>query len=222
MSQWQTVTADDGHTFELYVSSPESGLAEGVIVVIQEIFGVNSHIRDVCDRFAQEGYTAVAPALFDRYARGYEAGYSPEEVAASREFLKTFDFDAACRDVSAVVSAFAGQGPVSVVGFCMGGTVAYLMAARDDRVAASVGYYGGRIPDFADETPQAPTLLHFGEQDQGIPMNRVEIVRQKQPDVPIHTYPAGHGFNCDQRGSYEPESARLAWSRTLAFIADAA
>lgn len=222
MKQWQQLKAEDGHEFDLYVSALTSGAeaaGKGVIVVVQEIFGVNSHIRSVCDRLADAGYLAVAPALFDRYRKGYEAGYSPQEVEQSRAFLQDFDFDAACRDIEAAVGAFAERGPVSVVGFCLGGSLAWLMAARDDRLAASVGYYGGRIPDFVDATPRCPTLLHFGEQDQGIPLEGVESVRRRHPEVPIHLYPAGHGFNCDQRGSYHAQSAQLAWQRTLDFIA---
>ena len=216
-TEWRTLTADDGHTFDAFVCRPAQP-ARGVVMVIQEIFGVNSHIRDVCERFADEGFVAVAPALFDRQQRGYESGYTEEDMARSKSFLKDLDFDAACRDMAAVVTEFSSHGPVSVVGFCLGGSLAYLAAARDDRLAASSCYYGRLIPEFADETPQCPTILHFGETDDTIPLDSVDEFRERQPDLPVYLYPAGHGFNCDQRSAYHETSAKQAWERTLALF----
>ena len=218
MTEWKTLNADDGHTFDAYVCRPQN-TPKGVVMVLQEIFGVNGHIREVCQRFADEGFLAVAPALFDRQQRGFEAGYSDDDVARSRAFLKDLDFEAACRDMAAVVTEFQGEGRVGVVGFCLGGSLAYLAAARDERLAASICYYGRLIPDFAeDETPRCPTILHFGETDDTIPIDNVDLVREVQPDLPVYLYPAGHGFNCDHRSAYDESSASLAWGRTLALL----
>ncbi|HVV93491.1 MAG TPA: dienelactone hydrolase family protein [Hyphomicrobiales bacterium] len=219
MGQNVTLTAADGHTLGAYRADP-AGPPKGAVVVVQEIFGVNSHIRSVCDRFAADGYVAIAPALFDRQERGFESGYTPEDVQKARRFTAKIDMDAYLRDVAAARDAVKAAGPVAVVGFCLGGSVAFAAATRLDGIAAAVGYYGGRIAAIADETPKVPTLLHFGDQDQSIPLADVETVRAKRPDVEIHVYHAGHGFNCDARASYEPESARIAWGRTMQTIAN--
>ena len=195
------------------------GSPHGAIVVIQEIFGVNSHIRAVCDRFAAAGYVAVAPALFDRSQRNFECGYSPDEIANARKFIADPDWDAMLRDSQAALEAVNTVGPVAVVGFCMGGSVAFLSATRLNGVAAAVCYYGGRIAHFAAEAPRCPTQMHFGEKDQGIPLSDVEIIKQKRPDCAVYVYPdAGHGFHCDERASYHAPSAALAWERTQAFL----
>jgi len=219
MSNWIELTAVDQHRFKAYLAEPE-GKSKGAIVVLQEIFGVNKHIRSVCDRLAGEGYVAAAPALFDRVERDYEAGYEPEDVKRGRDLVLRVDLARSLDDIDATVDHLKPQGPVSIIGFCLGGSLAYKFAARSEDIACAVGYYGGRIPDWADVTPRCPTILHFGEEDAAIPMDKVDIVRQKQPELPIYTYPAGHGFNCDLRGSYDPESAALAWKRTMAFIED--
>ena len=216
-TEWQTLNADDGHTFDAYVARP-AGKPTGVVLVIQEIFGVNSHIQSVCERFAESGYLAVAPALFDRQERNYQVGYEEKDMARSRELMQNLNFDNACHDMAAVITEFGKHGAVSAVGFCLGGSLAYLLATRDERLAGSVCYYGRLIPDFAEESPKCPTLLHFGETDHTIPLDSVDEVREMQPELPIYLYPAGHGFNCDQRGAYHEESAKLAWKRTLAFL----
>jgi carboxymethylenebutenolidase len=212
------LTASDNHRLGAYRADP-SGTPVGGIVVIQEIFGVNHHIRSVCDRFAAEGYAAVAPALFDRQVKDFQSGYSPEEIEKARKFVANPDWDAMLRDTAAAIAELKGAGPVSIVGFCMGGTIAFLAAARLDGLTASVPYYGGRIVAFADEKPRCPTQMHFGEQDQSIPLSDVETIRQKRPDCDIHVYKdAGHGFHCDERGSYHEPSSRTAWERTLAWL----
>jgi len=212
------LTASDGHRLGAYRADP-SAAPVGGIVVIQEIFGVNHHIRSVCDRFAAEGYAAVAPALFDRQVRDFQSGYSPEEIEKARKFVANPDWDAMLRDTAAAIAELKSAGPVSIIGFCMGGTVAFLAAARLDGLTAAVGYYGGRIVAFADEKPRCPTQLHFGEQDQSIPLTDVETIKQKRPDCDIHVYKdAGHGFHCDERGSYHEPSSRVAWERTLAWL----
>ncbi len=212
------IETTDGHKLTGYRAEPP-GTPRGALVVIQEIFGVNSHIRSVADGFAADGYVALAPALFNRVDHGIELGYSSEHVDKGREIRAKIDYDDAVRDMDAAVKALAGL-PVGVVGYCWGGSLAWSAATRLDDVAAAVGYYGGLIPDMADETPRHPVMLHFGETDASIPLKGVEKVRAAHPDIPIYLYPAGHGFNCDQRDSYDEASAKLARERTLAFFAE--
>jgi carboxymethylenebutenolidase len=217
-SQTLTLTAADGHQFSAYRADPD-GAARGGIVVIQEIFGVNGHIRGVADRFAAAGYAALAPALFDRLARGTELGYDEAGITRGRELRAELGWDDPLKDVAAAVAALADAGKVGAVGYCWGGSVAWLSATRL-AVAGAVSYYGGQIIEFKDEPPRAPALMHFGDKDAGIPMTDVEAIRAAQPAVPIHVYPAGHGFNCDQRADFHKESADLALERTLAFFAE--
>lgn len=212
-----SLTTSDHHELAAYRAEPQ-GKPKGGIVVAQEIFGVNSHIRNICDRLAAAGYVAVAPALFDRFVRDFESGYSPEEVAHARTYLGQIDWDKMLLDIAAGVQDVQSAGPVGVVGFCMGGSVAYLAATRLPGISAAVAFYGGQIVKHADEKPECPVQMHFGDQDAGIPMSDVEIIRQKRTDTEIHVYPAGHGFNCDERASYHEASAKLAWQRTLDFL----
>jgi carboxymethylenebutenolidase len=167
-----SLTAADKHTLGAYRAEPK-GAARGAIIVIQEIFGVNHHIRGVADRFAEEGYVAVAPALFDRQHPNFECGYSPDEIANARKFVANPDWGAMMRDTQAAIDDVKASGPVGIVGFCMGGTIAFLAATRLSGLSAAVCYYGGRIVAFADETPRCPTQMHFGEKDQSIPLSDV-------------------------------------------------
>jgi carboxymethylenebutenolidase len=208
----------DGHELTGYLAEPE-GEAIGALVVIQEIFGVNSHIREVADGFAKDGYIVLAPAMFNRVGPDIELGYTPEDVEKGREIRARIDHEDAVRDMAAAVNALKGQ-PIGVVGYCWGGSLAWNAATRLDDVSAAVGYYGGMIPDMVDEQPRHPVMLHFGESDQSIPIEGVEKVIAAHPDIPIHIYPAGHGFSCDHRGSYHAESTGLARERTLAFFAE--
>ena len=218
MGETVSIPTTDGHQLTAYRADPE-GAPKGGLVVIQEIFGVNSHIRSVADGYAQDGYRVLAPALFDRVSPGIELGYTPEDVDKGRELKGGLDHDAAVRDVAACVAAL-GDLSVGVVGYCWGGSLAWNAATRIDGVGAAIGYYGGMIPDMVGEQPRHPVLLHFGDQDASIPMEGVEKVRAAHPDVPVHIYSAGHGFNCDQRGSFDAASATLARERTLAFLAE--
>jgi carboxymethylenebutenolidase len=220
MGRTLTLTAEDGHSLGAY-EAEAPGATTGVVVV-QEIFGVNAHIRAVTDRFAAAGYTAIAPALFDRFDPGFESGYSEAEIAHARSFIARLDWDDVMRDTQAAVRHLHDTGlTAAVVGFCLGGSVAFLAATRLDGVAAAVGYYGGHVVNVRDEVPRCPTLLHFGRTDHTIPMSDVEAIRAARPEVEIHVHEAGHGFNCDARGSYAPESAARAWDRSLAFLAAA-
>jgi carboxymethylenebutenolidase len=214
-----TLTASD--TFELgaYRTAP-TGTPKGAVVVIQEIFGVNHHIRNVCDRFADQGYVAIAPAIFDRSERNFQSGYSEAEIAIARKFVAAPDWPAMMRDTQAAIDAVKDVGPVGIIGFCLGGSVAYAAATKLSGLSAAVGYYGGAIVKFADDKPKVPTQLHFGAEDHGIPLSDVEIIRSKRPDVEIFIYDgAGHGFSCNERPSYDEASADIARQRSLAFFA---
>ncbi len=212
------LTAGDGHDLAAYVARP-AGEARGGLVVVQEIFGVNQHIRAVTDGFAAEGYLAVAPALFDRLRPGIELAYDEAGVAEGRALRPQVSWEATLYDVTAAMSQAAEAGKVAVVGYCWGGSIAWLAACRL-APAAAVCYYGGHIYEHRDEQPGCPVMLHFGEADAGIPLDQAEAVHQAHPDCAYFTYPgAGHGFNCDLRGSYHAESARLARQRSLDFLA---
>jgi carboxymethylenebutenolidase len=212
-----SLTASDAHKLGGYRADP-ADTPKGGIVVVQEIFGVNHHIRSLCDRLAAAGYVAIAPALFDRKVRDFETGYTAENVAEARKYLTDIDWDAMMRDTAAAAAELKSAGPIGVVGFCMGGSVAYLAATRLDGVSAAVGFYGGQITRFVDEKEKCPLQLHFGEKDDHIPLTDVETIKKKHPQAEVYTYPAGHGFNCDERGSYHEPSANLAWDRMLAFF----
>jgi carboxymethylenebutenolidase len=219
MGQHIKLTASDGFQFGGYRADP-AGTAGAAVVVIQEIFGVNHHIRAVCDRLAGAGYVAIAPSIFDRIEPDFQSGYSPDEIAVARKFVASPDWAAMLRDTQAAIDAVKHVGPVGIVGFCLGGSVAYAAATKLTGLSAAIGYYGGAIVRFADDRPKVPTQLHFGEKDTGIPLTDVETIRSKRPDVEIHIYPgAQHGFNCDERASYDKASADIAWPRSLDFFA---
>ena len=213
------LTAADGHKSADYRADP-SGKARGAIVVVQEIFGVNHHMRQVSDGFAAQGYLAISPALFDRTKRGVELGYDETGIASGRELRGAVGDDGPLADIQASVDLAAKAGKVAVIGYCWGGTLAYLSATRLKGIACAVGYYGSGIAAAAAEKTRVPVMLHFGETDHGIPMSDVDKVRDAHPEVTIYVYKAGHGFNCDERGSYDAGSAKVASDRTLAFVKD--
>jgi carboxymethylenebutenolidase len=214
-----TLTASDSFQLGGYRADP-SGAPKGAVVVIQEIFGVNHHIRAVCDRFASQGYVAIAPAIFDRIEPNFQSGYSSDEIAVARKFVANPDWPAMLRDTQAAIDSVKDVGAVGIIGFCLGGSVAYAAATKLSGLSAAIGYYGGVAVRFADDKPAVPTELHFGEKDAGIPLSDVEIIRAKQPDVTIYVYPgAQHGFGCDERASYDKPSSDLAWQRSLDFFA---
>lgn len=218
MADTLTLTAEDGHKFAAYLAQPD-GRPKGGVVVIQEIFGVNDHIRAVADDYAKQGYLAIAPALFDRVKPGIELGYSEDDITEGREIRGRVANEDALLDIRAASEAVKSAGRIAAVGYCWGGTLAWLTATRLEGFSAVASYYGGGIGNFAEEQPHCPVILHFGEKDHAIPMTEVDAVRTAHPELPVHVYPAGHGFNCDHRGSFEPKSAEIARERTLAFFA---
>jgi carboxymethylenebutenolidase len=209
-----TLTASDGFKLGGWRADPP-GKPKGGLVVIQEIFGVNHHVRD---RFAALGYAAVAPAIFDRIEPNFECGYTAAEVEHARTFIPKIDWAKMMLDTAAAIGAAGSAGKVGIVGYCLGGSVAFLAACKLDGLACAVGYYGGAIAKNADLKPKVPTLLHFGDQDHSIPLSDVAIVKAKRPDVEVHVYHAGHGFSCDERGSYNEAAHREALERTTAWL----
>jgi carboxymethylenebutenolidase len=211
--------ASDGFQLGGYRAEP-AGAPKGGVVVIQEIFGVNHHIRSICDRLASAGYVAVAPSIFDRIEPNFQSGYSPDEVAVARKFVANPDYPAMLLDTQAAIDAVKDVGPVGIIGFCLGGSVAYAAATKLSGLSAAIGYYGGAVVRSADDKPKVPTQLHFGEKDTGIPLSDVDTIKAKRPDVEVYVYPgAQHGFNCDERASYDKASADIAWPRSLDFFA---
>jgi carboxymethylenebutenolidase len=213
------LTASDNFQLSAYRADP-AGAPKGAVVVIQEIFGVNHHIRSVCDRLAKEGYVAIAPSIFDRTLPNFQSGYSPDEIAEARKFVANPDWAAMLRDTQAAIDSVKNVGPVGIIGFCLGGSVAYVAAAQLFGLEAAIGYYGGAVARFADEKPKVPTQLHFGEKDAGIPLTDVETIKTKRPEVEVFIYAgAQHGFHCDERASYDKASADIAWPRSMKFFA---
>jgi len=210
-----TLTASDGHQLAAYLCEPE-GVARGAIIVIQEIFGVNEHIRDVTERYAELGYKAIAPALYDRFEPGFEVGYTPEDIAVGREYKAAANenIDAIMADIEAARQAVSDAGRVGITGFCWGGFAVWLAACRLD-VQAAAGYYGGGIVAHIGEQPKCPTILHFGERDQSIPLSDVAQISEAHPEVGVYIYEADHGFHCDMRGAFNPRAADIAGMRTL-------
>lgn len=217
MGQWLELTAEDGVRLAAYRADP-AARPRGGLIVVQEIFGVSSHIRAVCDGFAADGYVAIAPALFDRYESNVDIGYSAEDIARGRALKARASIDAALRDVAAAREAAASAGRVGVVGYCWGGFIAWMSAARVSGLACAISYYGGGMLEAVAEQPRCPVCAHFGERDGGIPLAGVKQFAAAHPEVEVHLYPAEHAFNNDQRPSYEPASARLARERTIAYL----
>ena len=213
MSDWIELSADDGHRLAAHRAGPV-GKPRGGIVLLQEIFGVNSHIRALVDGFAAEGYDTIAPALFDRIEPGVELGYAEDDVKRGRDLRAAVPFDDTMRDVAAAQRVLDGAGKIGAVGYGWGGTLAWLAATRLG-VDCAVGYYGSMTIDFIDEQPVCPVTMMLGETDTTFPPENIETIRAHHPDVVVFTYPAGHGFACDQRGSWYELPARLAGQRTV-------
>jgi carboxymethylenebutenolidase len=217
MAEFTPLMARDGHEFRAWLSPP-AGAPRGAVVIVQEIYGVNSHIRAVADSYAAEGYVAIAPSLFDRVRKGIELSYTPEQAQEGFGYVAQLKHDQLMKDLAAATAVVRHAGRVGMVGFCWGGQVTYL-AAAELPIAAGVAYYGGGIAKRLDKKPVRPMMYHFGAEDQHIPLSDVEAIKAANPEGIFHIYPgAGHGFNCDQRASYHAPSAALARERTLAFL----
>lgn len=214
MGQNIELSASDGHRLSAYISHPTDA-PRGGIVVMQEIFGVNRHICAVTDQYAAAGFTAIAPALFDRVERNVDVPYT--DGPKGYKYVQQLKNEKVMLDVQAAINRLNAAGKVGVVGYCWGGTMAYLAAARL-KVAAAVVYYGGGIDQYLAEKPRCPILFHFGEKDMHIPLSTVEKVKEELPEGTLYTYPAGHGFNCTDRESYDPASAKLALKRSVDFF----
>jgi carboxymethylenebutenolidase len=210
--------ADDGHVLSTYVAEGSPG-GSG-LVILHEIFGVNRHIRAVADRYAREGFWTVAPALFDRVQKDVELEYTPENSQAGKDIAARLDQVNILKDIAAALDfarSRSASGKAGVVGYCLGGTYAWLSATRL-KPDAAVGYYGSRVIDYVGEPTVAPVILHFGRQDRAIPVATVEKIQAARPEIPVYLYDAGHGFNCDERASYSEPDAHLALSRSLEFL----
>ena len=212
------LTAADGHKFSAYRAEPK-GKPKGALIVVMEIFGVNSHIKKVTDEYAADGYLAIAPAMFDRVQPGLDIGYTPADIEVGRGIMQKMKLDDAMKDVSAAMKNVASAGKTGIVGYCWGGTVAWKAACTLDGLACSIPYYGGGIPGLMNEKPKCPVMFQWGETDHSIPLEKGKEVAAAQKSSIHHFYPAGHGFNCDQRGSYNAEASKLARTRTLEFLA---
>ena len=218
MSDYTRLMARDGHQFEAWLAPPK-GPVRGAVLVLQEIFGVNAHIREVADSFAAEGYLAIAPCLFDRVDRDLQLGYTPDDITRGRGTMLQLKQEQVTLDVAASLAVIKHAGRAAAIGYCWGGTQAWLAAAQQP-VAAAVAYYGTGIAANLDVTLKAPVQCHFGTQDKSIPPEAIERIRAAQPAVDYHLYDADHGFSCDHRGNFDATSAALARTRTLAFLAE--
>jgi carboxymethylenebutenolidase len=220
MGNFQKLVAKDGHQFDAYIAQPQSP-PRGGLVLLQEIFGVNSHIKEVADSYAKEGYLVVAIPTMSRIQNGVELGYTDADIASGFELKMKVDAlpgNPVMNDIQAGIDFAAKAGKVGIFGFCWGGLLTWKSAAQLDGLSAAAPYYGGGIPNEANLQPKCPVLAHFGDQDSYIPMDSVEQFMKSHPEVKTEIYHANHGFNCNQRGSYDEISAKLAKERTLAFF----
>jgi len=218
MGKMIELSAADGHTLAAYRADP-AGKPRGGVVVIQEIFGVNSHIKSVADGYARDGYLVIAPAMFDRVKRGYDTGYTQPEIDAGVQVMQKLDWGKTMLDVDAAIAAAKAAGKVGIVGYCWGGTVSWVAAARISGLACAAPYYGGGMPGFIGEKPKIPVMCNFGELDTMPSLEQSKAIAAAHPGITAHFYAgAGHGFNCDQRGSYNAAAAKLARERAVEFF----
>jgi carboxymethylenebutenolidase len=223
MGNFIDLKAADGLAFPTYVAQP-AGKPRGAVVVLQEIFGVNSHIRSVADGYAADGYLAVAPSTFHRVKQGVELGYTQDDMAAGsalKAAVEALPAPGVLQDIQAAIDHAAQAGKVGIVGYCWGGLLTWRSACMLNGLSAGAPYYGGGMttPGEIARQPKVPVMVHFGDQDHWIPLDGVDGFKQAHPEVEVHLYHANHGFNCDQRGSYDATAAKLARERTLAFFA---
>ncbi len=217
MGQIRLTSAFDGFEFDAY-HAPVRDARRGGLLLIQEIFGVTDHIRELADGFAEDGYEVIAPAFYDRLERGFATGYDPEGIQKGVRYSQETPWDQVAGDAQAAIDAL--KPPVYVTGFCWGGAATWLAACRCEGLSAAAAFYGRRISELVDETPKCPIILHFGKSDASIPMDKVEEIRERHPEIPVHLYDAGHGFVSDRRQDYAPDAARLARLRTLQLFAN--
>ena len=222
MGQFIDLTAKDGFTFPAYVAEP-AGKPKGAVVVVQEIFGVNSHIRAVADGYAADGYLAIAPATFHRAKQGVELGYAEDDMkagAALKAAVEGLPAPGVLQDLQAAVDHVSKAGKVGIVGYCYGGLLTWRSACALDGLSAAAPYYGGGMttPDEIARHPKVPVMCHFGDKDKHISVESVRAFEKAHPEVEVHLYAADHGFNCDQRASYNASAAKTARERTLDFF----
>ena len=216
MNEIIEITAKDNHQFSAYISQP-LGKPKAGIVIIQEIFGVNTHIKEVTDLYASKGYLCIAPSLFDRIEKNVALNYDENGISKGRNLKELCDKDA-LKDIEASISVVSSAGKVAVIGYCWGGSLSWRIGCEASNLSASICYYGGDIPKLKDLEPKCKVLTHFGELDKGIPINDVKIFEETRPDVLTYTYPADHGFNCDHRSQYNKTCANIAFERSLKFL----
>jgi carboxymethylenebutenolidase len=209
--------ASDGHEFDAHRVDP-LGASPGAVVIVQEIFGVNRHMRAVAARFAAAGWSAIVPAFFDRVEPGVELGYEPSDFARGRELVGKLQMSDVLVDLQAAIDSISNVGRVGIVGYCWGGAVVWLGAARLQGIHAAVSYYGSRIVNYADEQPRVRTMLHVGRADASLPLEKVHELGKRYPNLAIHEYEAGHGFDCDHRPDFESTACAHAMTRTLAWL----
>jgi len=218
MGQMIKLKAKDGFEVGAYRADAQ-GAPKGGLVVIQEIFGVNHHVKNVCDAYAKDGYTCIAPALFDRAERDVELGYDEDARKKGFGLRQKCDWPGILADVDAARAALTGVGKLGIIGYCFGGSVVWRACCDLDGFAAGMAFYGGQIHETATVAPKCPVQFHFGEMDQGIPLDKVELIKKAHPELPVYIYSgAGHGFVCDERGSFHLDSAKLARTRALEFM----
>lgn len=210
--------ASDGHELNGHRVDP-IGAPRGGLVVVQEIFGVNRHIRAVAASYAASGWAVIAPALFDRIAPGLELGYEKSDITRGRELVGKLETRLALADLQAAIDALQSVGEVGIVGYCWGGALVWLAASRTERISAAVSYYGSRIVNYVDERPKIPLMLHVGRSDASFPLDKVHEICRRYPELEAHEYDAGHGFNCDHRSSFESTASAHARQRSLEFLA---
>ena len=217
MGDFIKVTASDGHILDVYLAQAQ-GSPKGGIVLVQEIFGVNCHMKSVADHYASEGYLVGVPSLFDRVESNIRLCYNSEDVIHGRELKESVGNENPLLDIQATLNIVKSAGKVAVIGYCWGGTLTWLSACQVPGFSAAASYYGGGIGALAFMQPKCPTIFHFGENDPVIPFTDIDTLKLAQPKCPIYLYPAGHGFNCEQRGGFHSSSSKIALERTIEHV----
>jgi carboxymethylenebutenolidase len=217
MGELIKATASDGHILDVYLAQAK-GLPKGGIVLIQEIFGVNNHIKSIADQYASEGYLVGAPSLFDRVEPNIRLCYNPEDIAHGKELKESVGNENPLLDIQSTLNIVKSAGKVAVIGYCWGGTLTWLSACQVPGFSAAASYYGGGIGALAFMQPKCPTIFHFGENDPVIPLTDIDTLKSAQPKCPIYLYPAGHGFNCKQRDGFHSSSSKIALERTIEHV----